>query len=249
MTPYVAHLSLSHFRSHRRTRLDLDGRPVALFGPNGAGKTNLMEAVSLLSPGGVCAGPRPRRSSAAPRPSAGRCAPPRRSRTRTTRSSFPPNPMPPAAVRIDDKPAPQVALARLIRIVWLVPAQDRLWIEGADGRRRFLDRMTMSFLPDHAEDVLTYEKAMRERNRLLKDEVRDPAWYGALERQMAEAGAAIATNRGAALDPPCRRAGGRRNGLPRRIPALEGEAGPPEAPDLATAFAEGRPATWPPGAR
>jgi DNA replication and repair protein RecF len=22
---------------------------------------------------------------------------------------------------------------------------DRLWIEGADGRRRFLDRMTLSF--------------------------------------------------------------------------------------------------------
>jgi DNA replication and repair protein RecF len=101
-----------------------------------------------------------------------------------------------------------VALARLIRIVWLVPAQDRLWIEGADGRRRFLDRMTMSFLPDHAEDVLTYEKAMRERNRLLKDEVRDPAWYGALERQMAEAGARIATNRGAASNalPPRRTA-------------------------------------------
>ena len=53
----------------------------------------------------------------------------------------------PRSVRIDGKTAPQTALARLIRIVWLVPAQDRLWIEGADGRRRFLDRMTMSFLP------------------------------------------------------------------------------------------------------
>ena len=28
-----------------------DGRPVALFGANGAGKTNILEAVSLLSPG------------------------------------------------------------------------------------------------------------------------------------------------------------------------------------------------------
>jgi DNA replication and repair protein RecF len=44
-------LALSHFRSHRATRLTLDGRPVALVGPNGAGKTNVLEAISLLSPG------------------------------------------------------------------------------------------------------------------------------------------------------------------------------------------------------
>ena len=56
-------------------------------------------------------------------------------------------------------------------MLWLVPAMDRLWIEGADGRRRFLDRMTLSFVPDHAEVSLGYDKAMRERNRLLKDMV------------------------------------------------------------------------------
>jgi DNA replication and repair protein RecF len=130
----------------------------------------------------------------------------------------------PRAVRIDGKTAPQTALARLIRIVWLVPAQDRLWIEGADGRRRFLDRMAMSFLPDHAEDVLTYEKAMRERNRLLRDEVRDPAWYGALERQMAEAGAAIATNRASALARLATAQEGAETAFPAAALTLEGEA-------------------------
>ena len=47
-------------------------------------------------------------------------------------------------MRIDGKAAPQVALGRIARMVWLVPAMDRLWIEGADGRRRFLDRIAMS---------------------------------------------------------------------------------------------------------
>ena len=64
---------------------------------------------------------------------------------------------------------------RITRILWLVPAMDRLWIEAAEGRRRFLDRMTLSFAPDHAEAVLGYEKAMRDRNRLLKDQVQDAA--------------------------------------------------------------------------
>jgi len=76
---------------------------------------------------------------------------------------------------------------------------DRLWIEGAEGRRRFLDRATLSFEPTHAEAVLTYDKAMRERNRLLKDMVRDAHWYTALERQMAEAGARMHRNRSDAL--------------------------------------------------
>jgi recombinational DNA repair ATPase RecF len=91
-----------------------------------------------------------------------------------------------STVRIDGKPAPQLALARLLRVLWLVPAMDRLWIEAAEGRRRFLDRLTLSFAPDHAEAVLAYEKAMRDRNRLLKDQVSDPHWYTALESQMAE---------------------------------------------------------------
>jgi len=100
---------------------------------------------------------------------------------------------------IDEKPATQNALAKICRVVWLVPAMDRLWIEGAEGRRRFLDRLTLSFFPDHADAALDYEKAMRERNRLLKDNVRDAAWYDALEAQMAQSGARIMQHRDAAV--------------------------------------------------
>ncbi len=102
-------------------------------------------------------------------------------------------------VLIDGKTAPQIALGRVARVVWLVPVMDRLWVEGAEGRRRFLDRMVMSFEPTHAEASLTYDKAMRERNRMLKDQIRDPAWYSAVESQMAKAGARIHQNRKSAL--------------------------------------------------
>ena len=85
-------------------------------------------------------------------------------------------------------------------MIWLIPAMDRLWLEGASERRRFLDRMTMSLEPGHADAALAYEKAMRERNRLLKDQIRDAAWYAGLEAQMAEHGARITANRAMALD-------------------------------------------------
>ena len=195
----VTHLTLSHFRSHRRTSLDVDSRPVAIYGANGAGKTNVLEAISMLSPGRGL-----RRAGADElirRPEALGWKVSARIETQSQVHEVETQAEPESSrvVRIDGKAAAQMALGHIARIVWLIPAMDRLWIEGADGRRRFLDRMTMSFEPTHSEAVLTYEKAMRERNRLLKDMVRDAHWYTALERQMAEAGARVMQNRRAAL--------------------------------------------------
>jgi DNA replication and repair protein RecF len=120
---------------------------------------------------------------------------------------------------------------------------DRLWIEGAEGRRRFLDRMVLSFEPGHGEATLAYEKAMRERNRLLKDEVRDPAWYGALEAQMARAGAAIAWNRRDALSRIAAAQQGAATAFPAADLALagpDGDPGPEDEAALAEALAAGR---------
>jgi DNA replication and repair protein RecF len=196
---YLTSLVLSHFRSHKLARLSLDARPVAIHGPNGAGKTNILEAVSLFSPGRGL-----RRSSAEDmtrRPEAvgwklsGVLQSLQQVHEVETWSENGAS----RQVRIDGKAAAQTALGRIARVLWLIPSMDRLWIESADGRRRFLDRMTLSFTPDHAQLSLDYDKAMRERNRLLKDMVRDPHWYGALETRMAETGAAIHANRLRAL--------------------------------------------------
>jgi len=195
----LSELTLSHFRSHKLARIEVDARPVAIHGPNGAGKTNILEAVSLFSPGRGL-----RRASAADmarRPEAlgWKVSGVLQAGQQVHEIGFLSEAGAARQVRIDGKPASQMALGRVARVLWLIPAMDRLWIEGAEGRRRFLDRLTMSFIPAHAEATLTYEKAMRERNRLLKDQVRDGHWYVALERQMAVAGAQIHANRQAAL--------------------------------------------------
>lgn len=200
MTLRLTELTLSHFRSHRLAQLSLDERPIALFGPNGAGKTNILEAVSLFSPGRGL-----RRSSALDmtrRPEAlgWKLTGILKSLGQLHEIEIWSEEGAARQVRIDGKSAAQTALGRIARVLWLIPAMDRLWIEGAEGRRRFLDRMTLSFEPSHADVTLAYEKAMRERNRLLKDMVREPSWYLALETQMAEAGIAIDRNRRTALE-------------------------------------------------
>lgn len=191
----ISDLTLSHFRSHRRTALTFDGRPVAIWGPNGAGKTNILEAISLLSPGRGLRRAAPEDLMRRPETLGWKVTARVNGHEVQTFAEGPVG----RTVLIDGKSATQSALGRICRMLWLVPSMDRLWIEGADGRRRFLDRMTLSFDPDHAERTLSYDKAMRERNRLLKDGVRDAGWYAALESQLAASGAAIQAARGAAL--------------------------------------------------
>ena len=243
---FVSQLALSHFRSHRRAQLALDGRPVVLFGSNGAGKTNLLEAVSLLSPGRGLRRAAPEELSRRPEalgwrvtarlsPAHG-ASPGHEIETGTEGAA-------PRSLRIDGKAAPQAALARILRVLWLVPAMDRLWTEAPEGRRRFLDRLTMSFFPAHAEETLAYDKAMRARNRLLRDGVEDMRWYAALEAQMARHGAAI----GAARRRAIARLAGAMEDAETRFPAArlaltgaEGEAAPDEEDALAEALRTSR---------
>lgn len=196
---YLSSLTLSKFRSHDFARLSMDGRPVAIYGGNGAGKTNILEAVSLFSPGRgmrmASAADMARRPDGMGWKISGQLT----SADDAYEVEFMSENGAPRQIKINSKAASQVALGALSRVVWLMPSMDRLWIEATEGRRRFLDRLTLSFFPDHAEVSLAYERAMRERNRLLKDQVRDAHWYKVVETQMAEAGVQIHANRAEAV--------------------------------------------------
>lgn len=196
----ITALRIGYFRSHIQTSLHFDGRPVAISGPNGAGKTNILEALSLLSPGRGLRRAAPEALGARGQDLGWKIrAEVRGIAAQSVIETFVPPQGGPRHVRIDDKAATQARLGETLRMLWLVPAMDRLWVDGTEARRRFLDRITLSFFPDHAEASLAYDKAMRARNRLLKDQVRDAHWYKALELSMAEAAARIEANRHAAL--------------------------------------------------
>jgi len=193
----VGRLALSHFRSWKSLDLETGGRPVALFGANGAGKTNVLEAVSLLSPGRGLR--RAQLAEMARRPEEIgwriRAELLTASGSVDIATSVDLREGSRRSVELDGSADSQAALGRLVRVLWLTPAMDRLWSGGAADRRAFLDRAALSFEPGHGEVSLAYEKAMRERNRLLKEGRMDPAWLGALEAQMAESGAALALAR------------------------------------------------------
>lgn len=239
----LTHISLSHVRSHKRAVLDVDARPVAIHGPNGAGKTNILEAISMLSPGRGLRGVKADEITRTPEAIGWKISAILQSLSQTHEIEVTYSGQGSRAVTIDGKSAAQIALGRIARMVWLVPVMDRLWVEGADGRRRFLDRVALSFDPRHAEASLTYEKAMRERNRMLKDGITDPGWYRAVEAQMARAGEAIIRARQMAVDQLTAAQDGAQTAFPvatLSIAHAEGIDLPENAEDFATALAEGR---------
>lgn len=167
-----------------------------LFGPNGAGKTNLLEAVSFLSPGRGLRRAKmedlARREGEVTARAWGINA--AVGETRISIGQVPEYPKR-RIVRLDGKNATGAQLGQLLTLMWLTPAQDRLFTGPASDRRKFLDRFSLVHAPSHGMASLRYEKARSERNKLLSDGVNDRGWYDALEADMAMQGAHVAQAR------------------------------------------------------
>jgi DNA replication and repair protein RecF len=202
----IRRLTLTNFRSYHAAQVEVDAGPVVLTGPNGAGKTNLIEAISLLGPGrglrratldelafaegdgswaiaadvdgalglaslgtGIEAPGLDGEGDAAP----------------TTRKC-----------RVDREPvASATSFADHLRVIWLVPAMDRLFNGPASERRRFLDRLVLAVDAEHSGRVSALERALRSRNRLLEEPRPDPHWLDAIEHETAELAVAVAALR------------------------------------------------------
>jgi DNA replication and repair protein RecF len=205
----IRSLALTDFRSYASATLSIEAASVVLHGPNGAGKTNVLEALSLFTPGkGLRGASAPEMGRREPGEAGGRAwavAAVLTDGEHETRLGTGVQ-TPGAArriVRIDGETAPPGRLLDHLRPVWATPEQDRLFSDARAARLKFFDRLVFAADPDHAASVSTYEKALKERLRLLVDGAEgreaDPLWLDALEIRLAESGAAAATARASAL--------------------------------------------------
>ncbi|MCP3729704.1 DNA replication/repair protein RecF [Sphingomonas sp. MG17] len=233
----LTRLVLTDFRNHADAVLTPGSGFVVLTGDNGAGKTNVLEAVSLLAPGrGLRRAPLSEMARQGGKGGFGVAT------TLAEGAEIGTGTQPAAPerriVRINGAAAAATTLAEWLTILWLTPAMDRLFVEPASERRRFLDRLTLALAPGHAHHTARYEAAMRERNRLLAgDEPADPDWLTALEARMAEHGAAIDTARRTAVEALADRLAGQPEGAFARA-GLHLDGAP--AADLAAQLRAGR---------
>ncbi|ESX59430.1 DNA replication/repair protein RecF [Mesorhizobium sp. M0615] len=198
---HISKLTLTNFRNYAALSIGFSPGAVVFSGDNGAGKTNLLEAISLLTPG--------RGLRRAPYVDVAReggdggfalharlDGPEGQVEIGTGITGGEAAGEGGRKVRINGAPARSAdAMLEWLRVVWLTPAMDGLFPGPAADRRRFLDRLVLAIDPGHGQRALDYEKAMRGRNRLLTEGSRDGAWFDAIEMQMAETGVAIAAAR------------------------------------------------------
>jgi DNA replication and repair protein RecF len=196
---FLSDIKLTQFRCYEAARLaELRSGLVVLHGPNGAGKTNILEAISMLSPGRGLRGAKVSDMQKIDGREAWAIAATVQSDVGAVKVGTGLDPVKDKRiVRINGVTAKaQTALSDYLACIWLTPQMDGLFIEGASGRRRFLDRLIFAYDPGHSGRVTRYENAMRQRSKLLQgDEKPDPAWLDSLEAQMAETGIAIAAAR------------------------------------------------------
>lgn len=200
----ITALTLTDFRSYESARLEPGAGVTVLHGPNGAGKTNVLEALSFLTPGkGLRGAGTAEVGRREPGEAVGRAWAVAAVLGDDERRLGTGIQAPGAArriVRIDGEPAQPGDLLDHIRPIWATPEQDRLFSDSRAERLKFFDRLVFAARPSHAHAVAAYDKALRERLRLLSDAAErdlapDPLWLDALEARLAENGAAAALNR------------------------------------------------------
>ena len=190
-------LILTQFRNHARLEISPKASAIALIGPNGTGKTNILEAISTLGPnkgmrgadlsemsrmgddGGAFAvsgllgdGGDEHRLGVGHESESNR-----------------------KITRLDGREIPAKQTLDILRMIWLTPQMDRLFAATQSEKRKFLDRIVVSFMPEVSAQLGAYEKLMRERQKLLEENVRDKVWLKTLEEQAASAAIAIAAAR------------------------------------------------------
>ena len=193
----IKSLKLINFRSHSNFSLILSGKPLAIIGDNGAGKTNILEAISLLSPG------RGMRNSKFSEMVKDNNSMPwgvnfdilSNGKNYEVSSGLRDN-QKGRDIKINSKKVSgSSTLPEIILLSWLTPSMDQIFNETPSYRRRFIDRLCAVYEKNHTKNIKIYEKLMAERNYSFKNKVLDNVWLDALEDQMSEASIAIAETR------------------------------------------------------
>jgi DNA replication and repair protein RecF len=198
----VLRLTLNNFRNYHAASLDVNAKTVVLVGPNGAGKTNLIEAISFFAPGrGLRRANLDEVAFSEGDGSWAVSAEIEGALGLTTLGTGIERALDDGATvqrkyRIDREPVGSAAtLADHVRVIWLVPAMDMLFVGAPAERRRFIDRLALAVDAEHGSRVNALERSLRSRNRLLEDARPDPHWLDAVEHETAELAVAVAGQR------------------------------------------------------
>ncbi len=188
-------LLLNHFRSYKKQHFTFSPGGTIFTGSNGSGKTNILEAISLFSPGRGLRRSKNYEISRKPEKYGWKIKGIFERVKQMFEIEIVFNERGEKIIFLDGKKIKQSQMNELFKILWVTPQMDRLWSSGASDRRNFIDRISYGFFSNHAKALSSYEKLLRERGELLRNGTLESTWMDTLEMQMVIFGIEIFRNR------------------------------------------------------
>lgn len=201
----ILKIKLQNFRSYKEIELDFNNDHVVLYGPNGSGKTNFLEAISLLLPGrGLRSSKKEhfplmefsskkqnhdwaihyilKRGNKTYEISVGVKA-----SINNINSS--------RIYKVDGNILKSKEMFQLVSLNWLTPTMHNIITGSETLRRSFFDRMISALDPYHKTRINKLEKLLRERMKLIENNLGDETWFSILEKEISQLSIAIIVER------------------------------------------------------
>jgi DNA replication and repair protein RecF len=193
---YITSLKLFNFRNYKFYRADFCQYPTAFIGKNGVGKTNILEAISLMQPGRGIRSVKLEDLSYKYNGNFGVHINLLKNNENFEIGSFLDATVSGVRkVKIDGNNISPLLLTEYMGIISLTPLMDKIFIEGASNRRKFFDKIVWIFISMHAKNTRLYEKSIKERNNLLKENSKESIWFDNVEKQIVRYGTQIIIDR------------------------------------------------------
>ncbi len=189
----INQITLTNFRNHTSSRIKIDGaKNIIITGLNGAGKTAVLEALSLLCGEKGLRGADIQTMARFNGDSGFSVFATTVDETDICVFLNPGDTN--RHAKIDNENVALSELSKKLRIVWLTPKEDRIFVESAADRRAFFDRLAASFEPSHMGRLARLNKLMSERAGAIKSGA-DNNWLNVLDEQIAATSVSIAAMR------------------------------------------------------
>jgi Recombinational DNA repair ATPase (RecF pathway) len=181
-------ISLINFKNHLNTNLKDLNSFVVLNGNNGSGKTNILEAISLFSPG---RGIKNSRFDEIPNKNkkqknfeikinikyeTGEIELSRRYSSEEKNRNF---------ILADNEKINNFQLLEFINILWITPIMEKVMIQSNTDKRNFFDRLIFNINKNHLKNYTKLQKLLSERLALLKEKKYDTDWLSIIEKNIA----------------------------------------------------------------